>query len=152
MTPIKVRLNFSLFKKEQNSKLVLSNPLLDLLDAVKRTGSLTAASKELGYSYRHLWNEVKEWEKELGADLLVSGRGKNGELTPFAERLLWANKEVQAKYHKQLLDLKAGIAQTFSRAIKETWDPIQISGCPDMAIDILRQIAVDKGEVRYCRF
>ncbi len=90
MTPIKVRLNFSLFKKEQNSKLVLSNPLLDLLDAVKRTGSLTAASKELGYSYRHLWNEVKEWEKELGADLLVSGRGKNGELTPFAERLLWA--------------------------------------------------------------
>ncbi len=146
MTPIKVRLNFSLFKKEQNSKLVLSNPLLDLLDAVKRTGSLTAASKELGYSYRHLWNEVKKWEKELGADLLVSGRGKNGELTPFAERLLWANKEVQAKYHKQLLDLKAGIAQTFSRAIKETWDPIQISGCPDMAIDILRQIAVDKGE------
>ncbi len=146
MTHIKVRLNFSLFKKEPNSKLVLSNPLLDLLDAVKRTGSLTGASKDLGYSYRHLWNEVKEWEKELGADLLVSGRGKNGELTPFAERLLWANKEVQAKYHKQLLDLKAGIAQTFSRAIKDTWDPVKISGCPDMAIDILRQIAVNKAE------
>lgn len=146
MTPFKVNLGFSLFKKESKSKLVLSNPLIDLLDAVKRTGSLTAASKELGYSYRHLWNEVNTWEKELGAELLASGRGKSGVLTPFAEKLLWANKEVQAKYHKQLLDLKAGITQTFSRALKENWDPVKIAGCPDMAIDILRQVAVNKGQ------
>ncbi len=146
MTQFNVNLGFSLSKQENYSKLVLSNPLIDLLDAVKRTGSLTGASKELGYSYRHIWNEVNAWEKELGAQLLESTRGKGGELTPFAEKLLWANKEVQAKYHKQLLDLKAGIAQTFSRAIKDDWDPAEITGCPDMAIDILRQLAVNKGQ------
>lgn len=140
MKKLNVHLEFSFGTEPDSGRLPLRNSLIDMLDAVKSSGSLSGAAKLLKFSYRHLWNELNRWEKELGAELLVRGRGKNGELTEYAERLLWANKEIQARYLEQILDLKAGISQTFSRALKDNWDPIRIDGCADTALDKLRRI------------
>lgn len=140
MNKLNVHLDFSFSSEPDSGRLPLRNSLIDMLDAVKSSGSLSGAAKLLKFSYRHLWNELNRWENELGVELLVRGRGKNGELTEYAERVLWANKEIQARYMEQILDLKAGISQTFSRALKDSWDPIRIDGCADIALDKLRRI------------
>ena len=47
------------------------NPLMDLLHAVQQHGSISAAAKALGLSYRHVWGELKRWETELGQTLVL---------------------------------------------------------------------------------
>ena len=43
----------------------LSNLMLTTLRAVSESGSILAASKALGLSYRHVWGEFKRWEKAV---------------------------------------------------------------------------------------
>ncbi|MBM4054391.1 MAG: LysR family transcriptional regulator [Planctomycetes bacterium] len=63
-----------------------------LLEAVDRLGSLNAAAKELGMSYRAAWGKIKATEKVLGAKLLkvtTGGKGGGGaELTEDAKELI----------------------------------------------------------------
>ncbi len=50
-----------------------------LLEAVDRLGSLNAAAKELGMSYRAAWGKIKATEEALGLKLLdVTTGGKGG--------------------------------------------------------------------------
>ncbi len=69
-----------------------------LLEAVDRLGSLNAAAKELGMSYRAAWGKVKATEKILGIKLLevtTGGKGGGGaSLTPHARDLVLKYKEL----------------------------------------------------------
>ena len=50
-----------------------------LLEAVDRLGSLNAAAKDLGMSYRAAWGKIKATEKALNLKLLdVTTGGKGG--------------------------------------------------------------------------
>lgn len=140
---IHIQLSFELKDEKSSSFFLLRNKLIELLDAVKLHGSINKAAQNLGYSYRHIWNEINNWEKELGQPLLARGRGKSGELTEYAQRLLWANKEVQAQYREQLADLQAGISLSFQKALSDRWKAILIEGCADFALNILRENAVE---------
>ena len=68
----------------------LTNPLVDLLRTLRDSGSISAAARALGSSYRHTWGALKQWEQVLGAELVVWIKGQPARLTPLAERLLWA--------------------------------------------------------------
>lgn len=72
-----------------------------LLEAVDRLGSLNAAAKELGMSYRAAWGKVKATEKVLGIKLLkvtTGGKGGGGaSLTPEARDLISKYKEFANK-------------------------------------------------------
>ncbi|GAX62712.1 molybdenum-binding protein [Candidatus Scalindua japonica] len=63
-----------------------------LLEAVDRLGSLNAAAKELGMSYRAAWGKIKATEKALDLRLLdvtTGGKGGGGaKLTPEARELI----------------------------------------------------------------
>ena len=63
-----------------------------MLDAIERNGSIQAAAKELGMSYRAVWGRIKATEDRLGEPLLyrnIGGRkGGGSELTPFALELM----------------------------------------------------------------
>ena len=63
-----------------------------LLESIDRLGSLNAASKELGMSYRAAWGKIKATEKVLGIRLLKVARGGKGgggaALTPEAKELI----------------------------------------------------------------
>ncbi len=48
---------------------------MELLLAIEREGSLSAAARRLGMSYRHAWGVVREVERELGFRLLRTERG-----------------------------------------------------------------------------
>jgi len=63
-----------------------------LLEAVDRLGSLNAAAKELGMSYRAAWGKIKATEEALGLKLLdvtTGGKGGGGaKLTHEARKLV----------------------------------------------------------------
>ena len=39
----------------------LHHPLIELLDAIHTQGSISAAARHVGRSYRHVWGELKRW-------------------------------------------------------------------------------------------
>jgi molybdate transport system regulatory protein len=63
----------------------------EILLAVGRTGSIKQAAVEVGMSYRHVWERVKEAEEALGLALVetqIGGKGvRRSRLTPEAHRL-----------------------------------------------------------------
>jgi molybdate transport system regulatory protein len=58
-----------------------------ILDAIRRSGSMNAAAKELHMSYRAVWMRVRRSEERIGKELIVR-EGKGSRLTPFAEDLM----------------------------------------------------------------
>ena len=65
---------------------------LRFLDAVDRTGTIRAAGREVGWSYRTCLNRIREMERVLGAKVLATTRGGTrrggARLTPDARRLV----------------------------------------------------------------
>lgn len=72
-----------------------------LLEGIARTGSLSAAARELGMSYRRGWMLVNElnlgFESRL-VELSVGGRtGGGARLTPLGERMLRRYRALERK-------------------------------------------------------
>ncbi len=71
-----------------------------ILKAVSEHGSLSAAAKALGMSYRAVWGKIRATEDRLGQQLLrkqsggISGGGS--ELTPLADNLLKSYYKLQS--------------------------------------------------------
>ena len=42
----------------------------EILKAVQQTGSIKAAAQEVGKSYRHVWDKIKQAEQALGVPLV----------------------------------------------------------------------------------
>ena len=64
---------------EQDGSVAFAEGRRMLLEAVERLGSLNAAAKELGMSYRAAWGKIKATEKALDLKLLdVTTGGKGG--------------------------------------------------------------------------
>lgn len=129
---------------DSGRRTTLHNRITATLTAVAETGSLMKASSALGYSYRHLWNLVNNWEKELGVPLLERGRGHVGTLSPVAKRWLSAEKEVLAHYAETLTSLRSDLERSFACAVNEDMPLIRLAGCPDEAISLLRQEALGR--------
>src|SRR5262245_7842591 len=75
----------------------LSPRLLEVLAQVHEHGSLSAACRANGASYRHAWNLVRDGERQLQAALLRMERGKGSTLTPLGEKLVWATHRIAAR-------------------------------------------------------
>jgi molybdate transport system regulatory protein len=69
-----------------------------ILDAIDAHGSLSAAARAVGMSYRGLWARLRRSEKRLGFRLVVShpgaGRDSGSTLTPEGRELLERYREV----------------------------------------------------------
>ena len=77
---------------EIGGKAVLGHGRLVLLEAVERNGSISAAARDLGISYRKAWSQLEEMEKQLPFALLekkIGGKGGGmAKLTPETKELL----------------------------------------------------------------
>jgi molybdate transport system regulatory protein len=77
---------------EIGGRFVIGDGGLSLLEGVARLGSLAAAVREIGWSYRHAWGYVRHAETVLGTPLLAPRPGKGRErgavLTEPGRRLL----------------------------------------------------------------
>lgn len=74
---------------------------IDLIDAVGRTGSIAAAGRSMGMSYRRAWLLVSAVNQMFDEPVVAShagGReGGGAELTDFGRRLVEAYRRVEAK-------------------------------------------------------
>ena len=115
----------------------LHHPLLELLEAVDRTGSISAAAREKMLSYRHVWGELKRWESELGRPLLVWTRGQPARLSTFGTKLLWAERQAQARLAPQLASLRNELERAFATAFDDDAEVIAVSASHDEALPLL---------------
>ncbi len=76
----------------------------ELLEAVDATGSISAAARQVGMSYRHAWAMIRASEQRMGRRLLVRSRGGTGgggaRLTDGARALVRAFRAVEADFAK----------------------------------------------------
>jgi putative molybdopterin biosynthesis protein len=105
---------------------LLRNPMMDVLHAVHEHGSISAAARELNLSYRHVWGQLKEWEQQLGRELLVWERGQSALLSPFGQRLLMAERLAQARLGPQMEGLRAELERAFSMAFDDAQRPSEV--------------------------
>lgn len=95
----KFRIRSKIWVEDARGKLVLGPGRLRIFDTIQRTGSIHAAAKELGMSYRAAWGRIKATEQRLGKRLLVRSigglTGGGSQLTPQAEALVEAYRNMQ---------------------------------------------------------
>lgn len=123
----------------------LANPLVDLLRTLRDTGSISAAARSTGSSYRHTWGALKQWEATLGAPLVVWVKGQNARLTPLAERLLWAETRARTRLTPHIEALRSELERVLALAFDAAHDAITIYASHDLALPLLRDRADAQG-------
>jgi molybdate transport system regulatory protein len=76
-----MRIRTKLWVETDDGRPVLGDGRLTILEAIARTGSLSAAARELGMSYRSLWGKIRVAEQRLGVPLvrgMAGGRSHGG--------------------------------------------------------------------------
>ncbi len=89
---------------------------VDLLDAIGRTGSIAAAAREMGMSYRRAWTLVEAMNRCFKKPLVaaaVGGRGGGGaDLTAAGADVVARYRKIEAKASRSVaaeLDAFAGL-------------------------------------------
>ena len=138
---------------QQRGQVLLRNPLMDLLQAVREQGSIAAAAKSLNLSYRHVWGELKKWETRLNQSLIVWEKGMPAELSEFASKLLWAERQAQARLAAPIESLMAELERTFSVAFDPTAHVLSLYASHDDALVRLREVCARDSlhlDLRFC--
>lgn len=148
----KVELSYSFAARREGGWI--RNALVDLLHAVREHGSISGAAKALGLSYRHVWGELKRWEAELAHPLILWEKGQRAQLSPFGEKLLWAERQAQARLAPQIEALHADLERAFAVAFDDDAAVLALFASHDDGLSLLRGFAVDQArlhlDVRFC--
>ncbi len=131
----------------------LEHPLMALLQSVDQQGSISAAARELGLSYRHVWGELKRWETSLGQSLILWEKGQSARLSEFGTKLMWAERQTQARLAAQIQALRADLERTFAVAFDPQAHVLTCYASHDAALAQLQGQAAGRGlhlDVRFC--
>ena len=148
----KVELSYDFGARRQDGWV--RNALMDLLHAVQEQGSISGAAKVLGLSYRHVWGELRRWEARLAHPLLVWEKGQRARLAPFGEKLLWAERQAQARLAPQIESLQSELERAFAVAFDDAAQVLTLFASHDDGLSLLRGYAVQQAQlhldVRFC--
>nr|WP_233252002.1 substrate-binding domain-containing protein [Limnohabitans sp. Jir72] len=131
----------------------IRNPLMDMLQAVRESGSIGAAAKSMQLSYRHVWGELKRWEQVLDQPLILWEKGQAARLSEFADKLLWAERQAQARLSPQISALQAELEKTFAVAFDANSHLLTVYASHDDALVRLREHAAEQAlhlDMRFC--
>jgi len=105
MTPT---IRFHITGGDDASPIAIGPGKIALLEAIARTGSITAAAKELGMSYRRAWLLIEETNRALRLPAVVTAaggkRGGGTRLTPAGLRLCERYRSIER-------DVEAAVAR-----------------------------------------
>lgn len=73
-----------------------------LLRAIRANGSLRAAAKNTGISYRHAWGLVQYWSSRISKPVVMLEKGRGAKLTDVGEKLLWAEQLILSRLTPEL--------------------------------------------------
>jgi molybdate transport system regulatory protein len=91
----------------------------DLLEAIGETGSMAAAARRMGISYRRAWSMVKAMNDSFRVPLVESAKGGAAR---GGARLTAAGREALARYRKMEVSATAAVAQdaaAFRKLLRE---------------------------------
>ena len=149
----KVQLSYTL-ATQRSEEAPIRHALMDLLQAVRQHGSITAAARSLGFSYRHVWGELRRWEMQLGRPLVLWERGQSARLTEFGDKLLWAERQAQARLAAQIEALQAELERAFAVAFDDAVHVLTFYASHDDALSLLRDHAAQCAQlhldIRFC--
>ena len=128
-----------------SSPAQVRNPLIDLLQAVAAHGSISGAARALGLSYRHVWGELRRWEDTLGNGLVVWEKGQSATLTEFGAKLMWAERQAQARLAPQIEALRSELERAFAVAFDPQAHVATLYASHDDALAALREFALQGG-------
>ncbi|SFB75405.1 transcriptional regulator of molybdate metabolism, LysR family [Polaromonas sp. OV174] len=134
----KVELSY-LLTPQRGKTALIRNPLMDMLHAVREQGSISGAAKAMALSYRNVWGALKNWEQTLGRSLIVWDKGQRAQLTEFGEKLLWAERQAQARLAPQIEALTSDIERAFSTAFDDEAHVLTLYASHDAALSALRE-------------
>lgn len=135
-----VHLQYS-FRDGDQQGADVHNPLFDLLSALREHGSIQHAARSLGASYRHVWGALKHWQQTLGEPLVTWSQGQPARLTPFAERLLWAEARARARLTPHIEALRAELERVLADALDGSQQVLTVFASHDLALPLLRERA-----------
>ncbi len=135
-----VHLQYS-FQTTGQQGAAVDNPLFDLLQAVHENGSIQRAAQALGASYRHVWGQLRHWQNVLGEPIIQWTQGQPALLTPFAERLLWAEKHARARLTPHIEALRAELEHVLAQALDGQQQVLTMVASHDLALPALRDTA-----------
>ncbi len=136
------RLQFHYSLSRDASPALVRNALIDLLQAVAAYGSISAAARTMNLSYRHVWGELKRWENELGSELLIWEKGQSARLSEFGTKLLWAERQAQARLAPQIEALRGDLERAFAVAFDDQAHVLTLYASHDDALSALREHAL----------
>ena len=139
----RVQLHYTLSRDAGNA--LIRNPLPEMLQAVAEQGSISGAARSLGLSYRHVWGALKRWEDQLGGELIVWGKGQSAQLSEFGSKLLWAERQAQARLAPQIAALHADLERAFAVAFDPDAHVLTLYASHDDALGVLRAHAAAPG-------
>lgn len=125
----------------------LQNPLFDVLSAVIEHGSIRQAASSLGVSYRHLWGSLRKWEEALGEPLIVWSQGQRARPTPFAERLVWAERRARIRMQPHIEALRADLERVLTEAHDERHQLLSVCASHDLALGLLQRKAAEASDL-----
>lgn len=129
------------FTPEREAVARVHNPVMQTLDAIREHGSISAGARAIGYSFRHVWNQIKAWEAMFGHPLTVSDGGQGATLSPFALKLLWAEKRAQARLAPQIAALQAELEHSMAQAFEAPHHELSLCASHDDALPLLQEHA-----------
>ena len=114
--------------------------LVPLLLAIQRFGSLAAAAREVGYSYRHVWSLLGDWNQRMGQPLVELERGRGARLTPLARKLLELEERTRARLAPQLAELAREFERELYGETTARAPQLRICASHDMALEQLSDL------------
>jgi putative molybdopterin biosynthesis protein len=135
-----IHLQYS-FESDGQRGADVHNPLFELLLAVEQHGSIRHAASALGASYRHVWGQLKHWEALLGEPLVSWTQGQPARLTPFAARLLWAERRARTRLTPHIEALRAELERVLVDALDGSQQVLAMYASHDLALPALRELA-----------
>ena len=95
-----LRIRTKVWIEDEKGRTIFGMGRMSILQAIIDHGSINAAAKALGMSYRAVWGKLNNTEKRLGKPLLIrqtgGAAGGGSELTPLGKNLVEKFRKLNA--------------------------------------------------------
>ncbi len=138
---------------ERPDGMALAARLVDVLVDVHEHGSLSRACKHSGMSYRHAWELIRQGEALFGQPLLTMERGKGSSLTDLGEKLVWADRRINARLSPLFVSLASELEAEIEKLCSPLHSLLRIHANHGFAVETLRTFLASAEvphELKYC--
>ncbi|MBS0444366.1 MAG: helix-turn-helix transcriptional regulator [Proteobacteria bacterium] len=132
---------------------MLAPRVVELLVKIDEQGSLSSVCQAQGLSYRHAWELIRQGEAVFGEPLVRMERGKGSQLTALGEKLVWADRRINARLSPVLDTLASELDAEIEKVLSPARTMLRIHANHGFAVETLRPWLERSGvhsEFKYC--